>query len=141
MTEPRVTPTTVQLMARGRLGVTGARAQKHVEVVYNHEAARAPTLHHNMAGPTVPASRRQHRPVTHTTVQLMERGQTGATGTRVLSRAAEEHKDEKDPAPTPPLNMAAPTVPGVQTLLKLATPILAQLMAYGRPGVLGKRVP
>lgn len=57
----------------------------------------------------------------------MERGQTGATGTRVLSRAAEEHKDEKDPAPTPPLNMAAPTVPGVQTLLKLATPILAQV--------------
>lgn len=59
-----------QLMARGRLGVTGARAQKHVEVVYNHEAARAPTLHHNMAVPTVPASRLQHRPVTHTTVQV-----------------------------------------------------------------------
>lgn len=57
-------------MARGRPGVTGARAQKHVEVVYNHEAARAPTLHHNMAVPTVPASRHRHRPVTHTTVRV-----------------------------------------------------------------------
>lgn len=57
----------------------------------------------------------------------MERGQIGVTGTRARSRAAAEHKDERDHAPTPPLNMAAPAVPEVQTLLKLATLTLAQV--------------
>lgn len=57
----------------------------------------------------------------------MELGQIGVTGTRARSRAAAEHKDERDPAPTPPLNMAAPAVPEVQTLLKLATLTLAQV--------------
>lgn len=57
----------------------------------------------------------------------MERGQIGVTGTRARSRVAAEHKDERDPALTPPLNMAAPAVPEVQTLLKLAILILAQV--------------
>lgn len=60
----------LQLTVIGLPGEIGAPVQWRAEVAFKHGHETVPTLHHNMEGRTVPASRRRHKRATPTTVQV-----------------------------------------------------------------------
>lgn len=132
-----VTPTTVRLMVSGQVGVTGAPVQSRVEAVSRQDLAPVPPQLHSMEVQPVQISLHLHKPATLTTVQLTEFGQLGVRGGLAQSHVGVEHRLVQEPAQIQRPSIMAQTAPEVPDLLKTATPITAQLMAFGLHGEVG----